>query len=341
MEASGPIAPSDMSAEDRALLDHPEAREIWNWLSREYWDRRLTPDSRLEADLGMDSMEWLHLALETEQRARAELTDDTVAQLHTVRDLLREVAGGLPRRKPSAGMSFLDEPETYLSSDQTRWLRPLGAREARVATLLHGVNRTIIRGLFRLHVEGLQRIPHGQVAFTPTHGSYLDAFVVAAALDRRRLARTFWAADANIAFGNFLNRWVSRHGQAAPFDAAHGFIAGMALAAAVLKRGYSLVWFPEGWRSRSTELQEFKPGIGLLLKRFPVPVVPVAIRGAHEAFPPGRNLPRLHPIAIAFGEPLDPVDLERQGQGSDGEHRIAHALQRHTAELYRGTRSAA
>src|SRR5688572_23027892 len=117
MGASVPIAPSDMSAEDRALLDHPEAREIWNWLSREHWDRRLTLGSKLEADLGLDSLEWLHLALEMEQRA--ELTDDTVARVKTVRDLLREVAGASAGRKPNAGISFLDEPEAYLSSYQT------------------------------------------------------------------------------------------------------------------------------------------------------------------------------------------------------------------------------
>src|SRR5688572_29929168 len=243
MGASVPIAPSDMSAEDRALLDHPGAREIWNWLSREHRDRPLTLGSKLEADLGLDSLEWLHLALEIQQRARAELTDDIVARVETVRDLLREVAGASAGQKPSPGTSFLDEPEAYLSSHQTRWLRPLGPLEARIGTLLHGINRGILRGLFRLHVEGLERIPRGQVVFTPTHGSYLDAFVVAAALDRRRLAQTFWAADADIAFGNRLNRWVSRHAQAVPFDAAHGFIAGMVLAAAVLKRGYSLIWF--------------------------------------------------------------------------------------------------
>jgi long-chain acyl-CoA synthetase len=330
-----------MSAEDRVLLAHPDAREVWTWLSRQIWDRQLTLDSQLEADLGVDSLDWLHLALEMQERARTELTDDIVARVDTVRDLLREVAEASAGQKPNAGTSFLDEPETYLSSHQTRWLQPLGTREARLATLLHGINRKILRGLFRLHVEGLHRIPRGQAVFTPTHGSYLDAFLVAAALDRRRLAQAFWAADADIAFGNFLNRWVSRHGQAVPFDAAHGFIAGMALAAAVLKRGYSLIWFPERRRSRSTKLQKFKPGIGVLLKHYPVPVVPVAIRGAHEAFPPGRMLPRLRSIAIAFGEPLDPVDLERQGQGSDGEHRIANALQRHTAKLYRRTRSAA
>jgi long-chain acyl-CoA synthetase len=101
------------------------------------------------------------------------------------------------------------------------------------------------------------------------------------------------------------------------------------------------IWFPEGARSRSTELQEFKPGIGMLLERYPIQVVPVAIYGAHDAYPPRRIVPRPHPIRIAFGEPLDPETLEEEGDGEDAMHRITSALRRHTEELYRRVKAAA
>jgi long-chain acyl-CoA synthetase len=257
------------------------------------------------------------------------LSDAAIARAGTVRDLLREVADA----QAAAGTSFLDEPEAQLDDGQRRWLERLGS-EARLASVLHGVNRIVMRGVFRLRVEGSDRLPDRQVVLAPTHGSFLDPFVVAAALDRGRLANAFWVADAELAFGNPLTRRVSRLAQAVPFDAERGFVAGVAMAAAVLGRGHDLIWFPEGQRSHSTDLQAFRPGIGLLLRRFPVPVVPVAIRGAHEAYPPGRVLPRPRPIAVAFGEPLDPAELERQGEGEAAERRIADALRRHAAELY-------
>ena len=52
---------------------------------------------------------------------------------------------------------------------------------------------------------------------------------------------------------------------------------------AVLKCQQNLVWSPEGHRSPTGKVQPSKPGIGMLLNHFPVPVVPVFIRGTHKA----------------------------------------------------------
>lgn len=339
-EAVRPVTPEEMSPEDRALLHNSAARDVWGWLAEHYPDRRLTPGASLQVDLGIDSMDWLNLTLEIGQRTGVELDEQVIGEVETVRDLLREVA-----EAAQAGETFdasvLDDPEAALNEEEKRWLEPLAPSQARFAKGLFAVNRALIGNLFRLRVEGLDRLPPGQVVFTPTHGSFLDPFVVAAALDRERLARTFWAGAADMAFGNPLTRRVSRLAQAMPIDTQHRFVSALALAAAVLKRGNDLIWFPEGARSRSPELQEFKPGIGMLLERFPVPVVPVAIYGAHDAYPPGRIVPRPRPIRVAFGEALDPARLEQEGDGEEAAYRITSALRRHTADLYGRVRAEA
>ena len=322
--------------------DHgPWAQHAWRWLSDRFGDWRVTPETVLERDLGLDSMDWLHLALDLEQATGAALTDAAVARAETVRDLMREVAAAHRagrRRRPA---SFLDEPEAHLSSDGTRWLQPLTPGERTVARVLHRLNRTAMRTVFRLHVDGAGTLPQRQVVFAPTHGSYLDAFVLTAALDYDIMARTFWAADTRLAFGNWLPRRASRLAQAFPFDAELGFIAGMTRAAAVLKRGHNLIWFPEGWLTRTGDLQAFMPGIGMLLERYPIAVVPIAIGGAHEAYPKGAAVPRPRPVTVAFGKALDPGALQRSGQGDTVEARIANTLRQHTAEIHERTRSAA
>lgn len=327
------MAPDRMAAADRALLDNPAARVVWDWLDGKNPDLDLTPDSVLERDQGFDSIGWLHFALKVEERFGVRWTDGAIARVTTVRDLLREIVQ-LTAAGETVARSVLEAPEAHLGAGQKRWIEPLGPSEARFANALFRMNRRLVRSVFRLRVEGADLVPRTQVTMAPTHGSFLDAFVVAAALDRECLARTFWAADTNIAFANPLNRRISRLGQAFPFDAEQGFVAGMASAAAVLQRGYNLIWFPEGWRSRSTALQEFKRGIGMLLKHCPVPVMPVAIRGAHEAYPPGRILPRPRPVAVGFGKPLDPARLASEGEGATAEDRIAAALRQHTGDLY-------
>lgn len=101
----------------------------------------------------------------------------------------------------------------------------------------------------------------------------------------------------------------------------------------MLKSGKNLIWFPEGHRSPTGELQPFKPGIGMLLDRYPVPVVPVFIHGTREAMPPGTAWMRPRKVTIIFGEPLDPHELEQHGEGEQPQSRIVQALHEHLAQM--------
>jgi hypothetical protein len=105
--------------------------------------------------------------------------------------------------------------------------------------------------------------------------------------------------------------------------------------AAIVQRGQVLVWFPEGERSPSGTLQRFRPGIGLVLSAQPAPVVPVYIAGAFDALPRGRWWPRIRPITVTFGEPVDPRELERRGEGDQPHLRITAALHDRVAALSR------
>jgi 1-acyl-sn-glycerol-3-phosphate acyltransferase len=62
-------------------------------------------------------------------------------------------------------------------------------------------------------------------------------------------------------------------------------------------------------------MQALKPGILLLMKRAPVPIVPVGVAGAFEAYPRTNKLPRLSPlfwpptgaaVAASVGKPIPP-----------------------------------
>ena len=86
------------------------------------------------------------------------------------------------------------------------------------------------------------------------------------------------------------------------------------------------MWFPEGERSANGKLQEFKPGIGMLLEHFPAPVIPVFVHGTHQALPPGKFLPRPRMIRVVLGKPLDARELERESRGEEPHQKIASAL---------------
>lgn len=134
-------------------------------------------------------------------------------------------------------------------------------------------------------------------------------------------------------FTNAMMRLVSRAMRVLPVDPRRGPLSNLAMGLVVLKSGDNLVWFPEGARSPSGQLQPFEVVIGLLLKAQRVPTVPVWIRGTYEALPPQQGWPRRRPITIRFGRPADPDALEREGKGEGLQQRIASALHDRVAEL--------
>src|SRR5439155_11831884 len=92
--AADPMSVKEMSGEDRALLEDPAAQSVWELLARRYRGKRLTPDTSPRFDLGLESIEWLNVTLEIAESSGVDLTEQAIARIETVRDLLREVTEG-------------------------------------------------------------------------------------------------------------------------------------------------------------------------------------------------------------------------------------------------------
>ena len=333
--ARRPARLAELSDEDRALLEHPTARLAWDWLVTRYRDRRLTPDTSPQLDLGIDSLEWMDLTLEMRERTGVELQEEAIAEISTVRDLLRAMIDAAESAGSLHGAALLERPEELLSEEQRRWLEPSGQSLRALGGVVYAGNRWLMRLLFGVHADGLERVPGGQVIFTPNHRSLLDAFVLATVLPLARVRHTFWGGATEWLFATPPARLLSRLANVVPVDPRRAAISSLALGATVLQRGQSLVWFPEGGRSQTGELQRFLPGVGKLLERYAVPVVPVFIHGTEQALPPGRFLPRPARVTVAFGDPIPPEALARRGEGAETAERITTALREAVAELGR------
>ncbi|TVR99740.1 MAG: hypothetical protein EA406_02640 [Rhodospirillales bacterium] len=332
--AREPVAVHEMSAEDRSLLEDPAARATWEWLTERFPDRRLTPDTDLRLDLEVDSMEWLNIGMDLADRTGVELGEDAIARIERVRDLLEEMSRGRSAEAERLEVrQILKDPEAALDDDQKRWLEPLSLWEQALSRVLYGLVWVVIRGLFRLKVEGGERLPgEGPLLIAPNHLSYLDPFVVATALGYRRLRHTWWAGFAGILFTSRLRRLFSRVSHVVPIDRERAVASSLAFGAAVLNRGSTLVWFPEGQRSPDGRLQTFMPGVGLLLNHNPVPVVPAVIRGTYEALPRGRFLPRVRRLSVTILDAEDAARLAERGEGRDAGEKITAALRGVMAE---------
>jgi long-chain acyl-CoA synthetase len=321
-----------MPPEDRELLENSTAGQLWDWLAQRYSNFPLSPDTDFELDLGTDSLEWFNITMQANRTLGVNLSDEVIQRVRTVRDLLREVTySGLPDEAVKSSAHPFDEvSEETLPPAQKALLEPPGPVIPIFERSLFVLNRLLTAGIFRLRARGLDNIPdHKQFIFTPNHVSYLDPFMIACAFSFNRMRSTYWAGLTEAAFANVITRAVSRLAKTIAISPEKGAVSGMVLAGAVIRRGYSLVWFPEGGRSPDGRLQSFKPGLGILLDYFNIPVVPVHITGTYRAMPVGRAMIKPVTVTVIFGKPLTRDALRQKGRGNDAHQQITQGLYEH------------
>lgn len=157
-------------------------------------------------------------------------------------------------------------------------------------------------GSVRIRATGRENIPTGVCVFVANHTSNVDPPAVVAAIPRRVALlgkkEAFRVPILGRAFrlAGFVP--VDRSNRAAA-------IASVDEAVEHLKRGTSYLVFPEGTRSLDGRLRAFKKGTFIMAIHAGVPVVPVAVIGAHRVMRKGSAA--IHPgtVEIRFLPAVD------------------------------------
>jgi len=171
----------------------------------------------------------------------------------------------------------------------------------------------------RVTVRGGRSLVAGRpYIFAANHTSQFDIFVL-----QGYLGHDFrWMAKKELFEIPVFGRGMRRAGYI-PVDRSRGREALKSLreAARRIANGTSVIIFPEGTRSPDGKLKPFKTGAMVLAIKSGVPVVPVAIRGAHEVLPKGRLLCRPGHIAVTLGDPID-ISAYKTGQKQELARRL-------------------
>lgn len=151
--------------------------------------------------------------------------------------------------------------------------------------------------------ENLRNIK-GPCVIVVNHASYLDSFVMAAAL------REPFGFVAKAEFSKHLLTRLPLerlHGEFVErFDTAKS-VDDAAHLTTVLKNGKRLLFFAESTFTRIPGLQPFHLGAFKTAADAGVPVVPIAIRGSRSILRDGSWFPRHGSITVTIGEMIDPV----------------------------------
>jgi len=164
--------------------------------------------------------------------------------------------------------------------------------------------RFLFRVYFRLYHRGriynAERLPdEGAFILAGNHVSFLDPPFFGLACRR---AAYYLARDT--LFRNPLAGAILRSWHCVPISRDRGDIGAMRTVLRLLGEGKAVLMFPEGTRSQDGKLQEPRAGIGMIVARAKVPIVPLHIFGTERALPRGASLPRPARVEITFGEPF-------------------------------------
>lgn len=313
VEPPGAPAPADGTSDDRLLrlLERATSQPAAS----------ITPETDLAADLGLDSLGRVELAVAIEQELGVQLSDEAIGLAITVAELQALLTTDSAAAPPDALMSW-------------PWTRPAIAARALVQrALLFRLIERCCRPLRVEPTEALLRVPCPALLIA-NHTSHLDAPLVLRALPEPWRRRTAVAAARDYFFRNgWLGAFASLAIGAFPLAREGPILPSLEACGRLIDRGWSVLVFPEGTRSADGRLQSFKPGIGLLARELHVPIVPIAIVGAHSVLPKGSQWPISGPVIVTVGKPLAP-DLHRSPE------EIGHALHDELAALLAGNRAA-
>lgn len=179
------------------------------------------------------------------------------------------------------------------------------------------VNRWVVR-LFRhikfnLTVTGQENLPgDGEVVvFVSNHQSYLDIPIFINYLDKPHALM----AKRELGMVPFLGGWMNI------LDCVYvqredirGAAQALREAAELVERGRSIVICPEGTRSGSDKMGEFKQGAARVALRAGVPIIPLAIDGSHQPLEGNRYRLRPADVRLVILPRVEVKDLSREEQ---------------------------
>lgn len=298
------------------LLSYPVNKKILSLLSQRL-KRPVDIDDHLELDLGIDSLALIDLLLEIQKITGVSISPQERIEIGTIRDILNKVTNvklkiHQERQNPSVSFNNIEEAikaplspkEKSCVSTNIRFLPKI------INIILALILKITLRTLFMLSVKNTFYLPQkNSFIICPNHTSYLDGPTIAASLPINILLRTYFLGYA-VYFDNFMVRWAKKLFRLVSIDPATNPIDALRICNFILNENKVLCLFPEGKRSLSGTINNFKPGTGILIKELNVPVIPVYIKGTYKIWPAYRRLPKLGKITVFFGKPITIEELK-------------------------------
>ena len=166
----------------------------------------------------------------------------------------------------------------------------------------------ILRAIVRLRFENREflRDLDGPLVVVANHTSHFDCPIILAALPHRIRHHTIVAAAADYFYRTqTLGALTSLALGTVPFERG-GSRESLERLKEGIRRGWSVLIFPEGTRSKTGKMRPFKSGASYLCVDMKCAALPIVIKGAFDIMPKGRWFPKPGKVTVKFGRPVGP-----------------------------------
>lgn len=280
-------------------------------------DMDISPDDHLVFDVAMDSMGKMGLIDFIEQTFGIKFDEEQLVKFPSIGKIAEYIG---------ANKLFHKEQSTSWSGSLKESV-PVDL--PRTSFLYHFIIYTVRKFFslfFRFKVSGTENIPDGACFIAPNHQTKLDGFLVLSCLGNSTMKETYSYAKKSHMKGRF-RQFVARRSNIIVMDLAKDLKESLQKMAEVVKLDKKIMIFPEGTRTTTGKLGDFKKTYAIISAELNIPIVPVAISGAYEAMSSGKK--RIKPgskITVTFLPPVNPAGMTPEALNTKIKGQIAETI---------------
>ena len=264
-------------------------------------------DSRL-SDLGFDSLMFVELATAIENDGGSITAPERFNEIQDVRELLTVV-----NRRPGISSKHGVRPDERKKDEEIHvpsFVRTAGNKAGDF------LQQFLYDQFLRTNYEGRSNIPpHTNFIVAANHASHLDMGLTKMALGEYGKDLVALAA-ADYFFDTKYKRAVMENfTNLVPMERTGSLRQSLRHARSFLDQGYNALIFPEGTRSMTGILADFKPVVGYLALHARVGILPMYLEGTYQAMPKGTTIIKSRDVGARIGRLLSYEELEEMTRG--------------------------
>lgn len=292
-------------------------------------------DSRF-SDFGFDSLMYVELASAIEDAGGKLLSPDTLNEVQDMRELLSAVERVDKSKR-------IEAPEIEAKNNVVDEIYVPGILKRIGNVAIDLVGEALYNQVLTTTIEGQGNVPpHTNFIVAPNHESHLDTGLVRKALGKDVAERTVAVAAADYWFDTKYKRaYMENFTNLVPIDRSGNLRQSLRFVREYLDGGYNALIFPEGTRSTTGEITEFKPVIGYLALTCKIGILPIYVHGTYEAFPKGMTIPAKDSFGAEIGAKIgryleyDELAKMTEGVSKNEAYRLIAARVQHEVENLR------